>query len=79
VLIKYDDLATVRDNFDFLAHTELMKSWDVPESNRMMTRCLNSKNVPTSTSSPSGISSTVVWLTQPLLGIGGPELASLLN
>jgi hypothetical protein len=30
----------------------------------------NSKKVPASTSSPSGISSIVVCLTQPLLGVG---------
>jgi hypothetical protein len=42
----YDGLATVSDNFSFLAHIEIMKSWDALESNKMMI----------------GISSTVVWL-----------------
>jgi hypothetical protein len=69
VLIMYYGLATVSDKSSLLAHVELMKSCDAPESNRMMTGCPNSKKVLTSTS-PSGISSTVVWLTWPLLGIG---------
>jgi hypothetical protein len=36
----------------------------------IMIGCPNSKNVPTSTSSPSEISLTMVWLTQPLLVVG---------
>jgi hypothetical protein len=48
----YDGLVTVSDNFALLAHTELMKSWDAPESNRMMTGLSNSKKVLASTSSP---------------------------
>jgi hypothetical protein len=61
---------TVSDNFALLAHAELMKSCDVPESNGMMTGCPNSKNVPSSTSSHSGISLTMVWLARPLLVVG---------
>jgi hypothetical protein len=66
----YDGLATVSANFDLLAHATHMKSCDAPESNRMMIGLPNSKKVPTSTSSSSGISSIVVWLTRPLLGVG---------
>jgi hypothetical protein len=66
----YDGLATVSANFDLFAHAALMKSCDAPESNMMMIGCPNSKKVPTSTSSPSGISSTMVWLTQPLISVG---------
>jgi hypothetical protein len=69
VLIMYDGLVTISDNFALLSHVELMKSWDAPESNWMMTGCPNSKKVHVSTS-PSGISSNVVWLTQSLLGVG---------
>jgi hypothetical protein len=32
----YDGLATISDNFDLLAHTALMKSWEAPNSNWMM-------------------------------------------
>jgi hypothetical protein len=65
----YDGLTTVSAKFDLLAHAALMMSCEAPESNRMMMGCPNSKKLPTSTS-PSGISSTVVWLTQPFLGVG---------
>jgi hypothetical protein len=61
---------TVSDNFSFLAHAELMTLCDALESYRIMIGCQNSNNVLVSTSSPSRISSTMVWLTQPLLGIG---------
>jgi hypothetical protein len=47
-----------------------MKSWEAPESNRMITGCPNSEKVPAGTSSPLGISSTVVWLTRLLLNFG---------
>jgi hypothetical protein len=70
VLITYDGLAIVSANFNLLAHATLMKSCDAPESNRMMIGRPNSKKVPTSTSSPSGISSSVVWLTRLLHGVG---------
>jgi hypothetical protein len=43
VLIMYDGLVTVSVNFALLAHVELTKSCDAPESNRMMTGCSNSK------------------------------------
>jgi hypothetical protein len=66
----YDGLVTISDNFAFLAQFELMKSWDAPESCKMMMGCPNSKNVPISTSSLSRISSIVVWLTWPLLSVG---------
>jgi hypothetical protein len=62
-------LATVSDNFAILANAGLMQSWDALESNRMMTRCPTSKNVHISTSSPLGISSTMVCLTQTLLDV----------
>jgi hypothetical protein len=62
-------LATVSDNFALFAHAELMKSCEALESNRMMVGLLNSKKVPASTSSSLGISSTMVWLTWPLLSI----------
>jgi hypothetical protein len=61
---------TLSANFALLAHVELMKSCEDLESNKMITRCPNSKKVLVSTSSPSGISSTVVWLIWPLLDIG---------
>jgi hypothetical protein len=48
------------DNFAFLAQVELIKLCDDPESNRIIMGCSLRKNVPTSTSSPVGISSTVV-------------------
>jgi hypothetical protein len=70
VQIIYDGLATVSDNSALLAHVELMKPCDASESNRMMIGHPNSKKVPESTSSSSGISSTVVWLTRPLLDVG---------
>jgi hypothetical protein len=70
VRIIYDGLATISDNFALFAHAELMKSCEVPESNMMMIRCPNSKKVPASTFSPSVLSSTMVWLTRLLLGIG---------
>jgi hypothetical protein len=35
-LITFDGLATVSDNFALLAHAELTKSCEAPESNRMM-------------------------------------------
>jgi hypothetical protein len=66
----YDGLATVSDNFNLSAHAMLMKSWDALESNKMMIGHPNSKKVLVSTYSPSGISSTVVWLTRPLHGVG---------
>jgi hypothetical protein len=59
----YDGLATISDNFALLAHAELKKSCEASESNMMMKGRPNSKNVPVSTSSPSGMSSTMVWLT----------------
>jgi hypothetical protein len=65
----YDGLATVSDNFALVAHTELKKSWDAPESNRMIAWRPDIKKVPISTS-PLGISLTVVRLTRPLLSIG---------
>jgi hypothetical protein len=67
--IIYDDLATVRDNFALSAHAELMNSCEAPTSNKMKIGCPKSKKV-LATTSPSVISSTVVWLTRPLLGIG---------
>jgi hypothetical protein len=66
----YDGLATVSDKFAFLAHAKLLKSWDALESNMMMIGCPKGMKVPVSTSPPSRISSTVVWLTRPVLGIG---------
>jgi hypothetical protein len=39
----YDGLVTVSVNFALLAHVELTKSYDAPESNRMMTGRSNSK------------------------------------
>jgi hypothetical protein len=70
VQIIYDCLATVSDNYALLTHVERMKPCDAPESNGMMIGCPNSKKVPASTSSPSGISLIVVRLTRPLLGVG---------
>jgi hypothetical protein len=70
VRIIYDGLVTVSDNSALLAHAEVMKSCDASESNKMMIGCPNSKKAPASTSSPSGISSIAVWLTQPLTDIG---------
>jgi hypothetical protein len=51
---------TISDKSTLLAHAELMKPCDAPESNMMMIGHQNSKNVLAGTSSPSGISSTVV-------------------
>jgi hypothetical protein len=50
----------IGDNFAFLAQVKLMKSCDAPESNRIIIKHSLRKNVPASTSSPVGISSTVV-------------------
>jgi hypothetical protein len=47
-------------NFAFLAHVELIKSHDAPESNSVFIGLSLRKNIPTSTSSPVGISSGVV-------------------
>jgi hypothetical protein len=66
----YDGLVTVSATFDLVAHTALMKSCDAPESNRMIIGHPNSKKASTCTSSPSGISLTVVWLTQLVLSVG---------
>jgi hypothetical protein len=60
VLIKYGAFVETIDNLAFLAYAELVKSCDAPESNSMIIGCLLRKNVPASTSSPMGISSTVV-------------------
>jgi hypothetical protein len=60
VLITYGAPEATSDNFAFIAQVELIKSCDAPESNRIITRCSLSKNVPASTSSPVGISSMVV-------------------
>jgi hypothetical protein len=43
-----------------LAHVELIKSCDAPESNNMMIGRSFKKNVPANTSSPVGIPSTLV-------------------
>jgi hypothetical protein len=69
VRIMYDGLATISGKFSLFAHAELMKSCKALESNRMMIGCPDSKKVPTSTSSPSIISLTMVWLTWLLLSI----------
>jgi hypothetical protein len=47
-----------------------MKSCEAPESNKIITGCPNSQKIPASTSSPPGISSTVIWFTWLLLDIG---------
>jgi hypothetical protein len=57
--MTYGILDATRINLAFLAHVELLKSCDAPESNNMMIGWLFRKNVLASTSSPVGISSTV--------------------
>jgi hypothetical protein len=59
-LITYGAPETTSDNFAFLAQVELIKSCDALESNRIITGYALTKNVPASTFSPVGISSTVV-------------------
>jgi hypothetical protein len=59
ILITYGAPEATGANFALLAHAELIKSCDAPESNNiMMGHSL--RNIPASTSSPVGISSTVV-------------------
>jgi hypothetical protein len=60
ILITYGAAGATSENFAFLPQVKLMKSCDAPESNRIIIGCLLRKNVPVSTSSPVGISSTVV-------------------
>jgi hypothetical protein len=60
VLITYGAPEATSDNFAFLAQVKLMKPCDAPESNRIIIGRSLRKNVPTSTSSPVGISSMVV-------------------
>jgi hypothetical protein len=60
LVITYGALEATSDNFAFLAQMELIKLCDAPESNRIITGCSLRKNVPASTSSLVGISSTVV-------------------
>jgi hypothetical protein len=60
VLITYGALDAASVNFALSAHAKHMKSCEAPESNNIMMRCLLRKNVPTRTSSPVGIFSTVV-------------------
>jgi hypothetical protein len=60
VLITHGIPIATGDNLAFLAHVELMKSCDAPESNNMMIGRSWRWNVPMSTSSPVGISSMVV-------------------
>jgi hypothetical protein len=60
VLITYGAREAESDSFAFLAHVKLIKSRDAPELNNMIIGRLLRKNIPTSTSSPMGISSTVM-------------------
>jgi hypothetical protein len=60
VLITYDILEATSDNLASLAQMELIMSCDAPESNNITIGHPLRKNVPTSTSSPVGISSMVV-------------------
>jgi hypothetical protein len=60
VLITYGAPDITSVNLAFLAYVELIKSCDAPKSNNMMIGRSFKKNVPTSTSSPMGIPSTVV-------------------
>jgi hypothetical protein len=52
-------------NLALSAHVELMKSCETPEPNNIMMECSLRKNVPARTSSPVGMSSTVVQLVRP--------------
>jgi hypothetical protein len=60
VLITYGTHEATIYNFAFLAQVELIKSCDALESNRIIIGYSLRKNIPASTSSPVGISSTVV-------------------
>jgi hypothetical protein len=60
VLITYGAPDATSVNFALLAHAELTKSCEAPESNNIMMGCSLRKNIPVRTSSPMGISSTVV-------------------
>jgi hypothetical protein len=60
VLITYGASVATSHNLAFLAQKELIKSCDAPESKHMIIGRLWRKNVPASTSSPLGISSTEV-------------------
>jgi hypothetical protein len=59
VIITYGTPNDTSVNFALSAHEELIKSCDALESNNIMMGHSLRKNVPTSTSSPVGISSTV--------------------
>jgi hypothetical protein len=54
VLITYGAPDAISVNLAFLAHVELIKSCDAPESNNMTVGRTFKKNVPASTSSPMG-------------------------
>jgi hypothetical protein len=70
VLITYGVPEATSDNLAFLAQMELIKSCDALESNSTTIGHPLRKNVPASTSSPVGISSTVVCLARPGRGVG---------
>jgi hypothetical protein len=55
---------------------ELIKSCDAPESNRIIMGCPLRKNIPAKTSSPVGISSTVVLKVDIPVGTGPHLLMS---
>jgi hypothetical protein len=59
LLIMYGAPEATSDNLAFLAQVKLMKLCDAPESNRIVIGCSLRKNIPASTSSLVGISSTV--------------------
>jgi hypothetical protein len=60
VLITYGAYVATIDSIVFLAHVELIKSYDAPELNSMIIGCSLRVNVPASTFVPVGISSMVV-------------------
>jgi hypothetical protein len=60
VLIMYGAPEAISDNLAFLLHVALIKSCDDPKSNNIMIGHSLRKNVSADTSSPVGISSTVV-------------------
>jgi hypothetical protein len=60
VLITYGTPDATSVNFALSAHEELTKSYEALESNNIMMGCSFRKNVPARTSTPVGISSTVV-------------------
>jgi hypothetical protein len=69
--MEYGTGVAQRLSLAFQAQVKQKKSCKAPESNKIMTGCSYKKNVQARTSSPGGISSSVVKLARPTLRDGG--------